>query len=265
MVDLKNTLMEQKEEIERMISEVEKRLRSEKSVDRKGVRYSKRKNGFQYYLTGPDGRRGYVRAENIDVVIKKIQKGYDEDIYDVMRKLHRRLDEFLRHYDIGAVSEVYESMSDAQRKFVTPVIVPDEVFIEKWIKEHKGNMNKHFESGHYLTDRGDYVRSKSEKILADIFYKKGIPYAYEPRFELKDGCVMFPDFVLLNIRTRKTVYWEHFGLITNSEYAVKTLHKMDTYDKNGIVINEDILFSMESDDMPFDVNLIEKKIKRYLI
>ena len=31
-----------------------------------------------------------------------------------------------------------------------------------------------------LTEKGERVRSKSEKILADYFYRKGIEYKYEP-------------------------------------------------------------------------------------
>ena len=69
----------------------------------------------------------------------------------------------------------------------------------------------------------------------------------------------------MNVSKRKTIYWEHFGLISDGEYAEKALRKMDMYEKNGICIGEDLLFSMEAEDSPLDIKQIEAKIKRYLL
>ncbi|MCR5101181.1 MAG: hypothetical protein K6B41_07480, partial [Butyrivibrio sp.] len=108
-------------------------------------------------------------------------------------------------------------------------------------------------------------RSKSEKIIADLFEKYKIPYRYEPMLELSDGHCVFPDFVVLNVRLRKTIYWEHFGLITDGEYAKKTLQKLSFYEENGIVVGKDLLISIESDQIPLNVKLLEQKIHQYIL
>lgn len=51
--------------------------------------------------------------------------------------------------------------------------------MEQWVaQEYQG---KEFQKGTavILTQKGERVRSKSEKILADYFYQHNIPYKYE--------------------------------------------------------------------------------------
>ena len=264
MNDYKKLLTEQKATLNKLIREAKKRLRYGKDVDTRNISFSKRRNGYQYYLTEPDGKRIYVKAKDIDIVRSKLQREYDVAVCNMLTKLLKRLDVFLKKYDFDAVAGLYENMSEARKCLINPLITPNRSFVEKWENDNAGDQNSYYESGLFLTDRGENVRSKSEKILADLFYKKAIPYSYEPRYELSDGSVLFPDFVLLNVRTRKTVYWEHFGLISDPDYAIKTLKKLCIYEKNGLKIGEDLLFSMESEEMPLDIKQIEIKIKEHL-
>ena len=61
------------------------------------------------------------------------------------------------------------------------------------------------------TERGERVRSKSEKILADYFYSHNIPYKYEHPLYLTGFGIVYPDFTVLSQRTRHEMYWEHNG------------------------------------------------------
>lgn len=47
------------------------------------------------------------------------------------------------------------------------------------------------------------VRSKSEKILADYFYRRKIPYKYECPLTLKGVGTVYPDFTFLSPKTKK--------------------------------------------------------------
>lgn len=49
-----------------------------------------------------------------------------------------------------------------------------------------------------LTEKGERVRSKSEKILADYFYRKNILYKYEKPLYLKGYGTVYPDFTFLS-------------------------------------------------------------------
>ena len=63
---------------------------------------------------------------------------------------------------------------------------------------------------------GDFVRSKSEVIIANILYQSGIPFQYEFRLIAPDGSRRWPDFT---IEWRgKTYYWEHLGMLDAEDY-----------------------------------------------
>ncbi len=258
-------LKEQIKWIDKLLAKNEKRLKASKGIERSMIRISKRKNGYQYYLQAHDGKRTYVKQRDIDKVKQIVQRDYDEDVKKKLLTLRYRLDRFLKLYDVDMIGKAYEELSDARKVFIDPIIVPDEEYIREWEEKYRGNCNPFPQTGQYMTDKGEYVRSKSEKILADMFYKYKIPYTYEPRFELENGCSLYPDFAVLNIRKRKTMYWEHFGLITDGKYATKTFEKLSAYEKSGLVIGKDILFSMESEEMPLDIKMLEKKIKSLML
>ncbi|MBR5953238.1 MAG: hypothetical protein IKZ85_08190 [Pseudobutyrivibrio sp.] len=76
---------------------------------------------------------------------------------------------------------------------------------------------------------------------------------------------IYPDFVALNIRTRKTIYWEHLGIVADIEYATKNFKKIQGYEKNGYLLGRDLIITMESAEAPIDVKLVEKKIKEFLL
>jgi len=63
---------------------------------------------------------------------------------------------------------------------------------------------------------GDFVRSKSEVIVANILHQSGIPFEYEARLVAPDGSLRAPDFT---IEWRgKTYYWEHLGMLDVEDY-----------------------------------------------
>ena len=76
---------------------------------------------------------------------------------------------------------------------------------------------------------------------------------------------VYPDFVALNLRTRKTIYWEHLGMTSDIEYAVKNFKKIQAYEKYGYWQGRDLITTMESSDEPIDVKLVEEKIREFLL
>ncbi len=262
--NLRIQLEEQRNQINEYIKLVEKRLKKSKDVEKCIVCTSTRKNGFQYYLM-KDKKRTYVKAKDLDEVRKIVQKSYDESVYKKLLTMRYQIERFLKLYDFDSISKIYGELTDARKLLVNPLIPTDEQYVQEWYLAHAACQNPFPKQGAYLTSRGEEVRSKSEKIIADLFDRYNVPYQYEPQIEMSDGHILFPDFVVLNVRQRKTMYWEHFGLITESEYAKKTCQKINLYEENGFVIGESILFSMESGERPLNIKQIESKIKKYLL
>ncbi|MCR4897506.1 MAG: hypothetical protein K5891_12110 [Lachnospiraceae bacterium] len=251
--------------IENMMIKVDRRMRQSKFSDKRKVRVCVKKTGYQYYLEGDDSPRTYVKKENLATVQAIVQHEYDEQVMKELRNTKYRIDRFLRQYNMDAVENIYDKLCDARKALVTPIIEPDEAFIQSWKQRHIGGQNDYPATGTYLTEQGETVRSKSEKILADLFLKYGIPYTYEPQLRIKNGTYFYPDFALLNVRRRKTFYWEHFGLISDGNYASKALQKLQTYEADGLVAGENLILSMECESMPLDVGLVVEKVEKYLL
>lgn len=115
-----------------------------------------------------------------------------------------------------------------------------------------------------ITENGEKVKSKSEKILADKFKSMGIPYAYEQPVLLNGYGYVLPDFKILNKKTRKEYYWEHFGMMDDREYAEKTIKKIENYEKNGIFPGKNLIMTFETKQHPLSMRIVSENIEEFL-
>lgn len=79
----------------------------------------------------------------------------------------------------------------------------------------------------YQTLSGDMVRSKSEVIIANILFERGVKFDYEQTIYV-DGKPYAPDFTIT--RDGKTYYWEHLGLLEQEQYNSDWRKKQAMYD-----------------------------------
>ncbi len=86
----------------------------------------------------------------------------------------------------------------------------------------------------YRTDRGELVRSKSEWIIADKLNTEGIDYQYEQPLML-GGVERLPDFTIVDDDSGVIWYWEHNGLLDNTEYRERWERKLAAYRDDGIL------------------------------
>ena len=115
----------------------------------------------------------------------------------------------------------------------------------------------------YETQRGEIVRSKSEVIIADALFFAKIPYHYEKPLKVGNRTV-YPDFTVLNVKTRKEYYWEHLGLLDDEDYLNSFLVKMDSYQKNGVRSGEKLILTKETKKHPLNTANVKEMIKYYL-
>lgn len=219
----------------------------------------------QYYFKNGTGPRVYAKKSDMPRVKSIIQQDYDIEVRKTIVKSIKGLEQFIAKYDINSIENVYDNLCDARKRLVTPIIPSNEEYIKLWLNDNPSSGNPHYDERLYETDAGEMVRSKSEKIIADILYKSKIPYQYEPKLSLKNGLYVYPDFVVLNVKRRKTIYWEHLGMISDGEYATKALQKLSEYERNGYKLGEDIILSMESYSTPLNIKQIERMIQDYLL
>ena len=72
--------------------------------------------------------------------------------------------------------------------------------------------------------------------------------------------MVYPDFCCLDIRQRKEIIWEHFGMMGDSEYSRKTLSKINHYTQNGYYQGDNIIYTFESLDNPMNTKAVDKLI-----
>jgi len=111
------------------------------------------------------------------------------------------------------------------------------------------------------SDRGERVRSKSEKMIADKLFQLGIPYKYEAPLILEPIGRVYPDFTILNKASRKEIYWEHLGMMDNPEYAEKAVRKINTYESNGKLLGRDVILTFETMRYPLDMRRVEEMLR----
>lgn len=116
-----------------------------------------------------------------------------------------------------------------------------------------------------ITEKGERVRSKSEKILADYFYRNNIIYKYEKPLFLKGYGTVYPDFTFLSRKTGEEIYWEHEGMMDKSDYAKTAVKKLESYQKNGIYLGERLIATFETEQTLLNSQIIEQLVKKYLL
>jgi hypothetical protein len=220
---------------------------------------------FQYYCRKNDGTLDYIASKDRNFAARLAQKEYYEKLLKNIQLQEKTIYHFLDKYNECFRNDLLNSLSGGRKMLITPIEKTDDEFIFAWKEKYSGGNNTIEFGTPYETNNGELVRSKSEKIMADLFHQYEIVYAYEPEVILYNGQKAFPDFVLLNIRERKTYYWEHFGLASDALYSEKNLEKLAKYEKSKIVLGDNLIISTESNGVSLDVNLIKQKIEKHLL
>lgn len=261
---MKEMLQEKLNEADFFIAQAEKSLRN---VPKGALVLSQSNGNVQYYhKTECNQKKGkYISTKNRKLIKALAQKDYDSRFLKHMKVQKSKLCKVIELLSDIDFSKVYSELSDARKKLVHPYVLTDEQYVEKWMSmQYKGK--EFFEDTPVLiTERGEEVRSKSEKILADKFYSCGIPYRYEYPLNLKGYGIIYPDFVLLNVKERKEIYFEHFGMMDNPEYCQKAIQKLETYAKNRIYIGKNLLVTFETFRNPLDMKTVEQMLKEFIL
>ena len=260
-------LQKRKQEYEEII----KRTKPSAGKACERLRISKVRNNNKYYLRPAGSKQSeekYCKSSEIERVKAAAQLDYEKRLYEIACRQLERILKFERDYDDDALVALYSGMAASRKQLIRPVIPDEETYANLW--KAAEYTPKSFEEGTagYLTENGEKVRSKSEKIIADRYLKLDIPYRYECPLRLierNNVRIIYPDFTLLNKRTRQIYYHEHFGMMDNPAYCEKALKKLALYQNNGIYPGEKLLLTFETSGSPLDLQLLSEMITKYLL
>lgn len=116
-----------------------------------------------------------------------------------------------------------------------------------------------------VTQNGEHVRSKSELTIANMLKRNGLVYRYECPLILKGNKKVYPDFMILNKRTREVIIWEHRGMMDDIRYARDAVIKIKEYEKNNYVLGRNLIITEETSTSPLSTTEIQRMIDTYLI
>ena len=209
MQGLKELLFEEQKRLESIIKKITNQL---KDAPTGTLRISKSHNQIQYYRCDGKKKSGtYINKKNFDIAQKLAQKAYNEKVLKLAEKRLAQIKRITVDYKENEIEEIYLKENVKRQVLIEPVVPTWEQRVKKWkSKEYSG---KGFQEGAtiILTEKGERVRSKSEKIIADYFFRNGIEYKYECPLYLKGVGTIYPDFTLLSRKTGQEMYWEHNG------------------------------------------------------
>ena len=223
-----------------------------------------------FYRRTDDGRREYLGRDNSELVRRLARKAHYARMLDVARRERAQIAKCLGVLGSGRgmadIDEVYPSLHRAVRAIEPPFTVTDDGFVNVWLKKNRFTQDMKLMGGPNKTLLGEYVRSKSEVIIADRLTYYGVPYVYETTTMLGEWEEFRkPDFLILNKRTRKEYYWEHLGMMGDPKYAASNQRKIEKFAKNGIVVGKNLILSFECSERPLSTEYVDRMIKEMLV
>lgn len=262
---LENQIVNEEKELTRL----RKILESRKNYPDGRLMIKKIKGKAYYSLITKDKNKmsniKYISQSNSSLAKDLAQKSYEKRVKKIVENNLKLLYKFNRSYSYDGVTNAFLNLSDERKHLVSPIYPTHEEKIANWKSEpypKKKFLNDTFE---ILTNRNERVRSKSEKIIADLFDKKNLDYIYEKALFIEGVGYIYPDFTFLSPNGDTEIYWEHLGMIDSPEYMLKAVNKLELYHKNNIFIGERLLISFEGKNHMVDLNYVSQLVDRYLL
>lgn len=257
-------LTKRKKQLEKIAKDKEKSLGK---APEGYLRLSKHGKGVQYYYRNdPKDLSGvYIKKKDRKLAQRLAQKDYDEKVLLSIKKEINAIDKYLLYASRIYPENVYESLHTERQKLICPMCETEAQFVAQWESmEYSGKEFDAFAPKLY-TARGERVRSKSEVIIADSLNREGIPYRYECPLYVEGWGTVHPDFMVLNVKERKEIYWEHLGMMDDREYVEKALDKLAVYAVNGILPGKNLILTYETAKAPLNQKMVQMMIEQYLI
>lgn len=259
-----NYLQEERHRLEKLLLSAEKDM---KDAPKGCLRVARGgKNPEFYHRESKEDRIGtYISRDRQSIAQALAQKTYAEKFIKTITPKLDLIDAMIIEYEANQPEMVYPDQNDIRQRLVKPYIIDDEENARRWREIPYEPNPKHPEKRDQITANNELVRSKSEVIIADNLKMLGIPYKYEAPVlvpapsdraayqEMAGSAIIYPDFTCLNVRRRKLVYIEHFGIMDSPVYRDKEFFwKIRNYENAGIIQGKNFIMTFEDDEHPFN-------------
>ncbi len=260
MKTIEELLQDEVIKLERIMKQTDKRIQ----VAPKGfLRIAKKGKETEYYYkeAGSGGGNGkYIKKEEITVAKNIAQRDYDIQLLKFAEKRVDAINQFIEKYRCTNIGNLFNQITPKRRELIDNIILSDEEYIKRWQEvEYKGKPFVNVDS-EIITERGERVRSKSEKIIADKLNSLKLSYRYEYPLVL-GNITVYPDFTILKMPERKVIYLEHLGLMDDSNYVSNAIQKLRTYEKNEIYLGANLFITYETQKSPLNIRGLDGMLR----
>lgn len=199
---------------------------------------------FQVIYRNGIPERKYINKSKLALAQQLAKKSYSQELAALAEKRISQLDEILKDYNDNEVDKIYLNLNNGVKVIMLPIIPTYEMQVQEFKDKPRTYLDLYNHAKKFQTKNGEYVRSKSEKIIADLLYDYGLAYVYEARISFEYQSY-YPDFTVFHPIKRTEIYWEHFGMLSDFEYNANTYKKIMNYELNGYLTNDRLIVTME--------------------
>ena len=208
-----------------------------------------------YYMLEDDKgyvKRNYLPLKEIELAKKLARKKYLQRMLADKENELECTKKYLGMRHSGRHKELLEQ--DSPYRYL--------IIEDSWEGQEYDKSTKHPEQLIVKAPKGEFVRSKSEALIANALFDEGIEYRYECAKEI-GGIKYYPDFTVKVPGTKITKIWEHFGKIDDPVYFSKMMRKISAYIKAGYVPGVNIIFTFESSVKPLTIDVVKSVIQHH--
>lgn len=260
MKTMETVLRQETKQLNNLVKQVEKRLKKSP----KGQLRAAHKKGILncYYKKDNKGKWEYLKKSERVLAERLTQRDYDLQLLKLADKRVHAIERFLREYKMSDAKNIYHKLSYGRKMLLKEYFIPDDVYVKQWLTQDYAGKEFAPDDGEIMTERGERVRSKSEKIIADKLHSLGIPYRYECPLVLDGNVTIYPDFTILRPSAGEEVYLEHLGMMGDAGYVEKTMYKLATYEKNGIYLGVNLFVTFETGKRPLNTRALDDFLRK---
>ncbi len=253
---------------EQVMLKTQKELKLLKSKVPNGAKLRVIKHGknYQYFMrTQRDEKTGvYIKKKDRDKARFLAQIEYDEKLISNIKSILETLDALEDDWIDNCFITTRDMLYPYKRDLITMPYVPVDEVLRDWLNQEYTGVEFYEDAPEYYSRKGLRVRSKSEKIIADMLDEMELPFLYEKPLCL-GGDTFHPDFTLFNLRNRKEIYWEHFGMMDSVGYGNKAFSKMKKYELYGLCQYRDLIWTFETSRYSMNTKAIQQLIEELKI
>lgn len=275
--------------IDERISSIKKEIRRLPAGRIECVKY---KNGYRWYETKNKERRYMKKGAEQDLARKLAHKRKLNDELDQLRCEKAATDVYLKMMRasgcvIGETQDCDELVSVANKKGkkikVKDVVSPNgrinvtNAEVDRLNKEYVRSVNPEMlewaeaeyqqrsdddEEHNVKANSGRWHESKDEVMIDNALLAHGLHVRYEPELKLGNK-MLYPDFQIMNPKTGKSIYWEHFGMMDSPNYLKRNIPKLIKYLWNGYYPGVNFIATFTGGKYRLDSQLIETIIEYF--